>query len=154
MTTDHPHHSTAHRTAKTVALAVGILFLVVGILGFVPGITTNTGDLASHGHHSEAMLLGIFQVSVLHNVVHIVFGIVGIAASVATRFVPAYLIGGGVVYAILTVFGLVVDQDSDANFVPLNTADNWLHAFLTVGMIGLGVWIARLLGRTPGERVG
>jgi Domain of unknown function (DUF4383) len=44
-----------------------------------------------------------------------------------------------VVYLVLWVYGLVVDQASDANFVPLNTADNWLHLVLGVGMIALGV---------------
>lgn len=148
---DHAH---AHRTAKSVAIAVGAVFLLVGILGFVPGVTTNVGDLQSHGHDSEAKLLGLFQVSILHNIVHILFGVVGLAVAAATRYVPAYLIGGGVIYGILTVYGFVIDKNSDANFVPLNTADNWLHLGLTVGMIGLGVWLSKLLGRTHGDRVG
>ena len=50
------------------------MFLLVGILGFIPGITTGYDDLSFAGHHSEAELLGIFQVSVLHNLVHVAFG--------------------------------------------------------------------------------
>ena len=60
------------------ALAVGAVFLVVGLLGFVPGITTHDEQLTFAGHHSDAALLGIFNVSVLHNLVHLLFGVAGI----------------------------------------------------------------------------
>jgi hypothetical protein len=49
-----------------------------------------------------------------------------------------YLIGGGVLYLVLWFYGLLVDQQGGPNFVPFNTADNWLHFVLGVGMIGLG----------------
>jgi len=51
------------------------VFLLVGLLGFVPGITTHYGDLGAAGHQSTAKLLDSFQVSVLHNIVHLLFGI-------------------------------------------------------------------------------
>ena len=128
---------------RTAALAVGAVFLLVGVLGFVPGITTNYGELGAAGHHSGAMLLGIFQVSVLHNVVHLLFGVAGIALSRTSSGARTYLVGGGAVYLVLWLYGLVVDQDSAANFVPLNTADNWLHLFLGLGMVGLGLALSR-----------
>lgn len=95
------------------------------------------------GHESEAELLGLFQVSILHNVVHVAFGIAGVVASRHWNSARGYLIGGGVVYLLLWVYGLVTDLDSDANFVPLNTADNWLHFVLGSGMIALGLLLAR-----------
>ena len=55
----------------------GAVFLLVGILGFVPGITANLGSTSFAGHHTDAALLGLFQVTVLHNIVHLLFGIVG-----------------------------------------------------------------------------
>jgi hypothetical protein len=58
-----------------------------------------------------------------------------------------YLIWGGVVYAVLWVYGLLVGHGSPANFVPLNTADNWLHLLLALGMIGLGVLLGRDVAR-------
>lgn len=64
---------------RTAALVVGAVFLLVGILGFIPGITTDYDTLTFAGHHSEAALLGIFQVSILHNIVHLVFGVAGIS---------------------------------------------------------------------------
>ena len=128
---------------QKAATAVAVVFLAVGILGFVPGITTNYDTMMFGGHHSEAKLLGIFQVSVLHNIVHLLFGIVGLALARSFTGARNYLIGGGVIYLVLWIYGLVIDQTSSANFVPVNTADNWLHFVLGVGMIGLGVALSR-----------
>ena len=62
----------------TTAQLFGVVFLLVGILGFIPGITSEApGDFAGDG--SEAELLGIFNVSILHNIVHLLFGLVGLA---------------------------------------------------------------------------
>ncbi|CAN3129971.1 DUF4383 domain-containing protein [Mycobacterium sp. smrl_JER01] len=134
---------------QLAALIVGAVFLVVGVAGFIPGITTNYGELTFAGHHSGAMLLGIFAVSVLHNIVHLLFGVAGIALARTFSAARMYLIAGGAIYALLWVYGMVIDHDSSANFIPVNTADDWLHFGLAVGMIGLGV----VLGRT-GARAG
>ena len=128
---------------RLAARVVGIVFLLVGVLGFVPGLTTHYGDMSFASHHSMAMLLGVFQVSVLHNIVHLLFGVAGLALSRSDAGARAYLVGGGVVYLVLWVYGLVIDESSAANFVPVNTADNWLHLLLGVGMIALGVVLAR-----------
>jgi hypothetical protein len=130
-------------TLQKVATAVAVVFLAVGVLGFVPGITTNYDTMMFGGHHSEAKLLGLFQVSILHNIVHLLFGIAGLALARSFSGARTYLIGGGAVYLVLWIYGLVIDQTSAANFVPINTADNWLHFFLGLGMIGLGVALSR-----------
>jgi hypothetical protein len=124
---------------------VGAVFLLVGILGFIPGITTHYGDMSGAGHDSMAKLLGVFQVSILHNIVHLLFGIAGIALSRDDARARAFLTGGGAIYLVLWIYGLVIDQTSSANFVPVNTADNWLHFVLGAGMIALGegLWRAR-----------
>ncbi len=131
---------TGRRTSvlRTLALVVGAVFLLVGVLGFIPGITTHYGDLGFAGHTSHAKLLGIFQVSVLHNIVHLLFGAAGIAMARSADSAFAYLVGGGAIYLVLWVYGLVVDKGSDANFVPLNNADNWLHLLIGAGMVVLG----------------
>jgi hypothetical protein len=122
---------------QTVAMLVGAVFLLAGILGFIPGITSDApGDFA--GNDSEAELLGIFHVSILHSLVHVVFGIAGLAMARTWNGARTYLIGGGVIYLALWIYGLLIDQESDANFIPLDTADNWLHFGLGVGMIALG----------------
>ena len=122
---------------QTAALLYGVVFLLVGVAGFVPGITTNYDTMQVAGHHSEAMLLGIFQVSVLHNIVHLLYGVAGLALARSGSGARHYLLWGGVVYLVLWIYGLVVEEQSQANFVPLNDADDWLHLFLGVTMIGL-----------------
>ncbi|GAA6524869.1 DUF4383 domain-containing protein [Intrasporangium sp. DVR] len=127
------------RTAvKTAAKAVSIVFLLVGVLGFIPGITTGYDTLTFAGHESEAMLLGVFQVSILHNIVHLLFGVVGWTVSRTVSGARNFLIGGGIVYLVLTVYGWVIDKESAANVIPVNAADDWLHLLLGLGMIGLG----------------
>ena len=128
---------------RLAARVVGAVFLLVGVLGFVPGITSDYGNLSFASHGSMAMLLGVFQVSILHNIVHLLFGVAGLALSRTDSGARAYLLGGGVVYLVLWIYGLVIDQTSSANFVPVNTADNWLHLVLGLGMIGLGVALSR-----------
>jgi arginine exporter protein ArgO len=130
-------------TIQTFALAMGVVFLLVGVMGFIPGLTTNYDQLQFAGHHSGAALLGLFQVSVLHNVVHLLFGIVGLAAARTARASRAYLIIGGIAYFVLFVYGLVVPHESAANFVPLNAADNVLHIALAVVMIVAGAALSR-----------
>ncbi|BBE24419.1 membrane protein [Arthrobacter sp. MN05-02] len=130
-------------TLQRAAQAVGVVFLLVGILGFIPGITSNYSTMMFAGHQSEAMLLGIFQVSILHNIVHLLFGVAGLAMSRTVSGARSYLLGGGIIYAILWIYGLVIGQESAANFVPVNSADNWLHFLLAVGMIGLALALNR-----------
>jgi hypothetical protein len=128
---------------RTAAMVVAVVFLLIGVLGFIPGITTHYGDMTFAGHHSDARLLGVFQVSVLHNIVHLLFGVLGLAMARTAQQARLYLIGGGAVYLVLWLYGLVVGQDSGANFVPLNTADDWLHLVLGLGMIALGLLTSR-----------
>ena len=124
--------------ARTFATLVGVAFLATGILGFIPGITTNYDDMAFAGQDSGAKLFGVFQVSVLHNLVHLAFG-VGLIAAARRSWAAAYLIGGGVVYLVVVLYGYLIDLDSDANFLPLNDADNLLHVGLSLAMIALGL---------------
>lgn len=136
----------ARRTpVQTGALAVGAVFLIVGILGFIPGVTTDYDKLELYGHDSQAMLLGIFQVSVLHNLVHLAFGAAGVIAARTASASRGFLIGGGIIYLLLWVYGLLIAEDSTVNFVPLNDADDWLHLVLAAGMIALGVLLPRTL---------
>jgi hypothetical protein len=129
---------------QTVARLVGIVFLLVGIAGFIPGITTNLYDgLDFAGDGSEAELLGLFQVSVLHNIVHALFG-VGIFMAATPSGARTFLIGSGAIYVVLFLLGIV----GGADWVPVNDADDWLHLGLAVGLLGLGFGLTRDRHRT------
>jgi arginine exporter protein ArgO len=135
--------ATTRTPVQLAATVVGVVFLVVGIAGFIPGITTDYDTIQFAGHESQAKLFGVFAVSVLHNIVHLAFGVLGLVMAKTMRNAFLYLVAGGVVYLVLWLYGLVVDHDSSANFVPVNTADNWLHLLLGIGMIALGFALGR-----------
>ena len=81
---------------------------------------------------------------------HLLFGVLGLALARTFTGARNFLVGGGIVYALLFVYGLVIDHHSAANFIPVNTADNWLHLGLAVGMIGLGLALGRT-GNAPSD---
>ena len=131
-----------HSLLRRLTTVLGAMFLLVGVLGFVPGITTDYDTLDWYGHHSEARLLGLFQVSALHNVLHLALGVAGLAAaSRGDQWSRRYLTVGGSAYALLFLFGLFIPDDHRANVVPLNNADNWLHLALAGTMIGAAILV-------------
>ncbi|MEU0194842.1 DUF4383 domain-containing protein [Streptomyces afghaniensis] len=147
--TTHPSHRAAAAPVQRAAQLVGVVFLLVGVLGFIPGITTDYGSMEIASHDSGAELLGLFQISVLHNLVHLVYGLIGLALAGTASGAHSYLLVGGAVYLVLWVYGLSVGHDSDANFVPVNTADDWLHFALGVAMIALALALGRRPSGTP-----
>ena len=135
--------SGARTGLQKAALWTGGLFCLVGILGFVPGITSDYHSLGPAGHESGALLLGIFQVSVLHNAVHLLFGIAGVLTSRSHPKARSFFVYGGVSYLVLWLYGLLVGDTTPANFLPANQADNWLHLVLGMAMITLAIMLAR-----------
>lgn len=117
------------------ATLVGLSFLTSGILGFVPGVTTNTGEMPFMGHDSQAALLGIFEVTVLHNLVHLAFGLAGLV--LAKSAPKKFLVGGGLIYLAVWIYGLAFGGEP-LDVVALNDADNWLHLGAGVAMLGAG----------------
>ena len=142
-----------NRTPVQLAgLLAGASFLLVGILGFVPGLTTDYGQLSLAGHHSQARLLGLFQISVLHNLVHLAFGIIGLLLSRTAPGARTFLLGAGATYLVLTVYGVLIDQNSAANFVPVNDADNVLHVVLGLSMVAAAVVLGKPAGQPAAGR--
>ena len=135
-------------TLQKAARVVSIAFILVGILGFIPGLTQNYDDMGFAGNDSDAELLGLFQVSILHNIVHLLFGVVGLVLSRTWEGARNFLIGGGLIYLLLGIYDAIVKQESSANFLPTNNGDMWLHLALGAGMIALGI---ALRGRRPGD---
>lgn len=143
MTTASPHAHGVHfgRTdVQNVGMGVGILLIVVGILCFIPGVTTQYGELAFLGPDSGAMFLGLIQVSILMNIVHLVVGATGFVMSRNAMGARNFLMGFGLLYIVLSIFGLSVGADSAVNFLALNAAASWTYLVLGIVMVGAG-WI-------------
>jgi Domain of unknown function (DUF4383) len=124
---------------QQIALLFGLVFLAAGIGGFIPGITTHYDDLSFAGHGSGAKLLDVFQVSVLHNLVHLLFGVAALVLARTRGGARAFLVGGGLIYLALFLYGLFTSQDSGANFIPLDRNDDILHLALGFGMLVFGL---------------
>ena len=132
-------------TPQLLGTLVAVAFLVIGALGFVPTVTHHHGELHVW-RGSGAELFGVFRVSVLHNALHIAFGLLGLAVCGSAVGARLYLIWGGIGYLAFWVYGAAVDERSGANVVPVDTADNWLHLALALTMLALA-WIAASLDR-------
>lgn len=145
MTDPTPHRGNGYAGTpiQKTALIVGIVFLLVGVAGFIPGLTHSAEHLHGAGAGSEAQLLGVFQVSVLHNLVHLAFAVAGLAVAARARASRLYLIIGGLIYLVVWLYGLVAVGNDQLNILPVNDADNWLHLGLALGMVLLGIFVGR-----------
>jgi len=112
---------------KMASIAFGVVFLLAGVLGFVPGITTNE------------MMLGIFHVNVSHNVVHLLSGAVALIAGLtSTAYARIYFRVFGVVYALVAALGFYVGNGMLLGLISNNMADVWLHAVIALVALWLG----------------
>lgn len=129
-------------STRTFALIFGIVFVVVGILGFVPGAVQplHDGHDPVMGHGGQ--LLGLFPINELHNGVHILFGLWGLAASRSLGGSINYGRGVAVIYAVLTVAGFIPGLSTLFGLVPLYGNDIWLHALLALVGAYFG-WVHR-----------
>lgn len=115
---------------KKVAMVFGVVFLLIGLLGFVPGITTTDSN-------GMQQLLGLFMVDTTHNFVHIVTGVLGLVGAMNNRYAKWYLVGFGVIYALVTLVGFF--DDTLFGLMKVNMADNILHLVLAVALLGTGL---------------
>ena len=118
---------------RTFALVMGVIFVLVGILGFVPAFVTHpamdTHTLTVHANHGY--LLGLFPVNLLHNLVHILFGIWGIAAyRTGVNGSRLFARSVTVIYAFLAVIGLFPHLDTVFGLIPIHGNDTWLHGLI------------------------
>lgn len=125
---------------RSVALFFSVVLLAVGILGFVPGATAHFDQIQFLGDASGAMLFGVFQVSVLLNLIHLLLGVAGIFASRAGLASVVHLILGGIVLLAICVYGVMILPNTSINFFAVNGADGWLHLVLGLGMLLTGVY--------------
>ena len=118
--------------AKTFGMLFGIVFLAVGILGFVPGVTTTGAD-------GMPMLLKIFMVNTVHSIVHIASGVVFLLASMSgAGAARLWFQIFGVIYAVVAVLGFMTPNGMLLGLISNNPADTWLHVVLAVAMLAIG----------------
>jgi hypothetical protein len=116
---------------KKAAYLFGIIFVLVGVLGFVPA-------LAPKDSMGMPLLLGLFMVGVVHNLIHLVSGLAALAgASKGEKYAQLYFRVFGVVYAVVTVIGFI-QKDTVLGLIHVNAADNFLHLFLAAAILGIG----------------
>ena len=127
-------------TTQRFAMITGIAFLLVGVLGFVPGLTTappaQRPDLTVHTGYGY--LLGLFPVNVLHNVVHVGIGIWGLSSYRRLRGARRFAQGLAIFYAMLAVMGLVPVLNTTFGFIPIFGHDVWLHALTAIAAAYFG----------------
>jgi hypothetical protein len=136
---------------RTFALIFGIVFLIVGAGGFIPGMTDMTampdpGLTMRQGFGHE---LGMFPINLLHNIVHLLFGIWGVLAYRSYAGARTYARAVAILYALLTILGLLPATRTTFGMIPIYGADVWLHALLALVAAYFG-WVNR---DTAGDRV-
>ena len=129
-------------STRTFALIFGIAFLVIGASGFfmlTPGHETGDDLVVKH---SYGLAMGLFPVNILHNLVHLLFGVWGLLAYRSLRGSIAYARGVAIIYAVLAIMGLIPGLDTMFGLVPLYGNDIWLHALLA-GVAAYFGWVHR-----------
>lgn len=110
---------------NTFAWVFGIVLVLVGVLGYVPGVVNDGG-----------MLLGIFEVDTMHNIIHLATGVLAILA-VMMGYARRYFQVFGVVYALVAVVGFV-QGDTVLGLIGVNMADNVLHVVIAAAALWVG----------------
>jgi len=124
---------------KTLALLFGAVFVLVGILGFIPAVAPN--------EH----LLGVFHVNAAHNAVHLLTGIVAIICGLASEHAAMLFFRiFGIVYGLVAILGLIGGDRPILGIISNNMADVGLHiAIAAVSLlIGFGAR-RRAIVQTP-----
>ena len=119
-------------TLQKLAGIFGVIFIIVAVLGFIA-----PGGLVMAMDPTTGMVLGVFPVNLLHNIVHLLFGVWGLVASRSWSGSKTFFTVGGIIYVVLTCVGFL--SPTGFGLVPLGGADIWLHAVLAIAMLGIGL---------------
>jgi hypothetical protein len=111
------------------ALASGVIFILAAVGGFVPMVTPPAGASAEHlvVHANYGYLIGLFPVNVVHNLVHLSFGVGGLIAWRAEGSARWYARIMAMALGVLTVLGLIPATHTVGGVLPLYGHAIWLH---------------------------
>ena len=120
---------------RRFAMILGVVFVLIGVAAFIPGVTrpdpvgAPTLSVTGPGH---GYLLGLFHVNVLHNLVHLAFGVLGIVMARSAVNAILYCRIVAVAYGLLTIMGIVPGLNTTFGLIPVHGADVLLHAFIAI----------------------
>jgi ABC-type transport system involved in multi-copper enzyme maturation permease subunit len=123
----------ATHPAQYLALAIGIVYTLVGLAGF---LVTGFDNFATE---TNKTLLG-FEINPLHNIVHLAIGAAGIAMWRPLRTARLYGWILAAAYGLTFLYGLFAAGNSDINFLSLNGADNGLHVVSALAGLAIALW--------------
>jgi hypothetical protein len=109
---------------RTFALVFGAIYVLVGILGFIPGLSTHPADAphltveTGHGY-----LMGLFPINILHNIVHLIIGVAGLLASRSLGGARLYAQALAIVYGLLAILGLIPATNTTFGLIPIHGND-------------------------------
>jgi hypothetical protein len=120
----------AMQLTRYFALIFGIVYLLIGAVGFIPGMHTMAPMTAPHMDQTSdyGYLFGYFPINALHDVVHVLVGLGGLLAFVRFSWARIYCILLFLIFGILTVMGFIPTLDTTWGWIPLFSGDTWLHA--------------------------
>jgi hypothetical protein len=123
-----------------LALVVGIIFLLIGLAGFAITGFDEPGRLGWWTEHDESWMLLVFAINPLHNVVHLLIGLLGVLLWPTSGGARTYGWLLAIGYGAAFVYGLMVRGDEQLDVLNINWADNWLHlASAVVGLV-IALW--------------
>jgi hypothetical protein len=133
--------------ARLYATLVGAVLVAAGIIGFFYESSFSTGDAVVADD-----VFGLLAVNGWHNVVHIVLGLIGLAAAGSAYAARTYCLAAGALYIVLAIWGFLEVENGYGvliDLVPINTEDNFLHLILGLTGIGAGLATPTVAPRTP-----
>ena len=134
-------------STRNFAMVLGVIYVVVGVLGFVPPLLTSPADAPPLAlDQAYGYLFGLFPVNILHSLVHLGVGVWGVLAARTLAAARTYAASVAVIFGVLTVMGFVPRLNTAFGFIPLFGHDVWLHALTAIVAAYFGFRETRIAG--------
>ena len=152
---------TIDTTERYCALIVGIVFLILGVAGFIPGLVTLPGSTASFVPPSEATsayslgfgnVFGLFPTNFLHNIVHCAVGFLGIASYTSLSSARVFNRFFVVSYTLLAIMGLLPFAKTTFGLMPIFGNNVLFNGLTALAVAYYGIIIPAKLSNTGVSR--